>query len=310
MNSRSLNLPARTGLSPNVRAALLCVVSCAFFAGANALAKLAGGLLPGPDLPPVQVTAARFLFAFLTLSPFLLRRGPAVFRTAVPVRHVQRALLGVGGVTCVFTAVQTMPLGDVIAIAWAAPLFAMLFAAIFLGEYVGRARWASAAVGFAGVLVLMRPTAATFEPMALVAALAAVLTGAEVATMRVLATRDSTLTVLAINNLIGAAVACAAAAFVFVTPSWPQAVALAGVGVVMVTGQAIFLRALAIAETSAVAPFYYATIAWAALIGVVAFGEPLGWPFVVGAGLIAGAGAFVAARGVPRRPVEPVTPLR
>ncbi|MEQ9122167.1 MAG: DMT family transporter, partial [Alphaproteobacteria bacterium] len=269
---------AKAGLPPIVRAAALCVVACAFFAGANALAKAAGSVLPGPPLPPAQLTAARFLFAFLALSPFLLRRGPSVFRTSIPFRHLQRVLLGAGGVTCMFSAVQEMRLGDVIAVAWAAPLFTLLFAALFLGERVGRARWAAAAVGFAGVVVLMRPTAAAFEPMALVAALAAVCTGAEVVIIRILATRDSALTVLAINNLVGAALACTAAAFVFVMPSWAQTIALVGVGVVMVAGQAIFLRALAIAEASAVAPFYYATIAWAALIGVVAFGEPLGWP--------------------------------
>ncbi len=285
----------RAVMPPLVQAAILCVLACAFFAGANALAKAAQTTLPGPELHPFQVTAARFLFALLAIAPFVLARGASALRTSIPLRHLQRVLLGAGGVTCIFTAVGGMPLADVIAIAWSAPLFAIAFAALFLKERPGQRRWASAAVGFIGVVVLMRPTSAAFEATALLALLAAALTGAEVVTIRILAQRDPVLTVLAINNIMGATLACTAAAFVFVMPSWPQTLALAGVGVVMVAGQAIFLKALALAEASAVAPFYYATIAWAALMGVVFFGETPGWNMLAGAGLIAAAGVYVAA---------------
>jgi len=279
------------------RAAVLCIIACAFFAGANALAKAAQTVVPGPDLHPTQVAAARFLFAFLVLTPYILRRGRGVYRTAIPFRHVQRVLLGFAGVTCIFIAVSGMPLGDATAIAWSAPLFALICAALFLGERVGVARWAAACLGFVGVLVVMRPTAAAFEPIGLVALMAAVFTGAEVATIRVLAIRDSTLTILALNNTIGVVVACAIAAPFVVWPSPEQGLALAGVGVVMVCGQAIFLKAVALAEASAIAPFYYMTIAWSAAIGAVAFGEAVGWRLILGAGLIAAGGVFVAMRG-------------
>lgn len=280
-------------MSPTLRAALLCVLACAFFAGANAFAKAAQTMVAGPDLHPLQVTAARFLCAFLVISPFLLRRGAGVFRTTIPLRHLQRVLLGLSAVSCIFAAVEVLPLADVIAIAWSAPLFALVFAAWFLGERVGLARWIAAAIGFAGVAVMMQLGVSVVEPAALLALAAAVLTGAEVATIRVLAQRDDTLTVLAINNAIGAALACLAASFVFVMPSLGQAAALFLVGATMVAGQAIFLRALAIAEASVVAPFYYATILWAALMGVTLFGEVPGWHLYLGAALIIGAGVFV-----------------
>ena len=286
----------RRARSTTARAAVLCVVACAFFAGANALAKAAQTALPGPDLHPAEVAAARFLFAFLAIAPFILRRGVAAYRTAMPLRHVQRVLLGFAGVTCIFAAVRAIPLGDVTAIAWAAPIFTLVFAAAFLGERVRATRWTAACVGFAGVLVVMRPSAAAFEPAALLALLAAVCVGAEVATIRLLASRDPTLTVLAINNTLGAVIAVLVAAPFAVLPSGPQLLALAGVGVVMVTGQAILLKALAIAEASAVAPFYYATIAWAAAYGALFFDEAIGWRFLAGAALIAAGGAVVAMR--------------
>jgi drug/metabolite transporter (DMT)-like permease len=82
-----------------------------------------------------------------------------------------------------------------------------------------------------------------------------------------------------------------------VMPSGPQLLALVGVGVVMLAGQALFLQALRIAETSAVVPFYYSTLIWAALIGVLAFDELPGWHLYLGALLIIAGGAFVTWRG-------------
>lgn len=278
------------------KTALLCTLGCGLFAAANACAKAALTMLPGPEMHPLQITAARFLFGALALAPFILRAGPAVLRSAVPLRHVQRIAFGLGGVTAMFFAVEAMPLADATAIGRTAPLFTLLFAALLLKEAVGRMRWLAAGVGFAGVVVVMQPTAASFDPVALVPLLAAFCTGAEVATIRTLALRDRPLTILALNNLGGAALACLAAAFVFVLPSWQQALALVAVGVGMVSGQALIVRGFAASEASVIAPFYYTTIAWAALIGVIVFDEPVTAAMTFGAGLIALAGVFVAIR--------------
>lgn len=285
-------------LSSFALTALLCLAGCALFAGANALAKAALTMLPGPEMHPVQATAARFLFALLALTPLIARNGVATFRTKIPLRHLQRSALGAGGVTCVFAAAAAMPLADAVAIARAAPLFTLLFAALFLGEMVGRRRWAAAAVGFAGVVILMRPSPDAINLAALIAIAAAVFTGAELATVRVLATRDPALTVLSFNSLLGTLITCAATAFVYVTPSWQQALALAGVGGSMLAGQALMLRAFATTEASAVAPYYYATIAWAALFGVIFFDETPAWTMALGAALIVagGIGAGLAGR--------------
>jgi drug/metabolite transporter (DMT)-like permease len=284
--------------------ALLVVLACVFFAGSNALGKAVQGALPGPALHPLQITAARFLFAFMALSPFIWWRGRGVWRTAAPWRHAQRVALGAAGVTLLFTALGSLRLADATAIVWSAPLFTLVFAAALMGEAVTARRWAAAGVGFLGVLVMLRPGAGIVEPMALVALLAAICVGAEVATIRVLAARDGALTILALNNAMGAALACLAALPVLVWPSPLQLLGLLGVGVVMVTGQAIFLLAAARAEASVLAPFYYATLLWAAAIGAVAFGE---WPdaaLLVGATLIvaAGVGVSLPTRRAPEAP--------
>lgn len=284
-------------MSPTVRAALLCLLAGGFFAAASALGKAAQTGVPGPELHPFQITAGRFLFAFLALAPFLVMRGPAVFRTTIPIRHLQRVLLGAAGITCIFAALRWLPLADVTALARSSPLFAMLFAGWFLKERVSRGHWLAAMTGFAGVVIMTRPSGAAFEPAALLAVTAAVVTGAELVAIRALAVREPWLTVLAINSAMGTLITCAAAAFVFVVPSWQQFLCLAGVGTVMVAGQALMLRAFMVAEASIVAPFYYTTLLWSALIGVVAFGEVPGWHLYLGAALIAGGGLYVTMAG-------------
>jgi drug/metabolite transporter (DMT)-like permease len=195
--------------------------------------------------------------------------------------------------------VDRMPLADVLAIAWSSPLFALVFAGLLLKEPVGRRRWLAATAGFAGVAVMMQPSGDVVAAAALFALAAAMFTGAEVATMRALARDEPTLTVLVINNALGTVIACTAAALVAVTPSPAQLLLLALIGPVMLLGQALFLRALAIVTTSEVAPFYYTTIVWAAVIGLLVFDEAPGWHLLVGGTLIAAGGVYTAL--APRR---------
>jgi drug/metabolite transporter (DMT)-like permease len=170
-------------------------------------------------------------------------------------------------------------------------LFTLLFAAVFMGEPVRRPHWVAAVIGFAGVALLLQPGPGVFAAAGLLALAAAMLTGAEVATIRVLARSDPTLTVLVLNNALGGAVAVMAAAPLWVAPGSAQAWLLAAIGPVMVAGQALLVLALRWAAASDVAPFYYATILWGAVIGVLAFGE------VPGPHLLAG-GLLVAISGI------------
>ncbi|TVQ39506.1 MAG: DMT family transporter [Geminicoccaceae bacterium] len=275
-------------------APLLCVLACLFFAGATAFGKAAQDWPGGAALHPFQVTAARFLGAFVVLLPLAVLRGPGILQTAIPWRHLQRVLLGFAAVSCIFAATARLPLGDVLAVAWAAPLFALVFAGLLLGERVGRRRWLAALAGFVGVAIMMRPTDAAFGAAASIALAAAVLTGLELVLIRILARRDPALTVLVLNNALGTIIAGAAASLFWVTPSAPQALLLALVGPTMLAGQALFFRALQLAETSAVAPFYYATVLWGVVIGLVVFDEVPGWHLFVGGGLIVAGGVYVA----------------
>ncbi|MEQ8333160.1 DMT family transporter [Nisaea sp.] len=283
-------MPAGSAL----KTALLVVVACAFFAGANACAKGVQILDAGPHLHPLQITFARFGFGFLTLLPFILRRGRNVFRTQVPAKHGLRIVLGAAGVTASFAAVGMMPLADALAIAWTSPIFAMLFAILFLHERLVPLRWFGAALGLAGVVIMNHPGAGVLQAGALIALLSAVLVGAEVVTIRLLAQSDKPLTILAINNLSGAVLSGLAAIPVFQMPDPAQLPYLVGVGSIMVCGQLLFIRAAAIGEASFIAPFYYSTLIYAGIFGLLFFGEVPGLHLFAGGGLIVASGLLIA----------------
>lgn len=277
-----------------LRAAGLTVLACIFFAAANALAKAAQ---IGTGVPPQQVTFFRYLFGFLTLLPWILVARGRVFRTRVPHIHVLRVLFGMSGVVCMFTALAHLPLADVTSIVWANPLVAMLLAALFLGDRISGRRWLCAGIGFLGVLFMMQPSGEAFGWAGLFALGAALLIGAEVATIRALAQRDSALTVLAIANAGGCLAAFFIAAPVLVMPDPYSLAAMVGTGFTMVVGQMIFMAALKLRETSFVAPFYYTTLLFSFIYGMIFFGEIPRWYVYLGAGAIVFSGIAITLQG-------------
>ncbi len=211
-------------------------------------------------------------------------------------QHIGRVAMGLGGLICVLWALTALPLADVTAIAFSSPIFTMFFAVLFLGEVVGIRRPIAAAVGFCGVLVMVQPTSESFQILALVALVGAVFTGAEVTFIRALAQRDHPITILLINNGIGTLMALVIAIPVLQWPALHQWPFLIGVGVSMVIGQLIFVRAMARGEANFLAPFYYANLLYAAIYGYFIFGETLNWTNYVGAGLIIASGLYISLR--------------
>ncbi len=284
----------------NLKGAAFVLLCCAFIAGSTLCAKALGaarqieieGLLQeAARLHPLQIAFGRFLFGSLALLPFALWKRPSL-RGAPWRLHTGRVVAGWAGVSFMFAAVSFLPLADATAISFLNPLFAMVLALLFLGERVGPWRWLAAAIAFAGAAVVTRPGTAAFDPAALLALAAAASIGAELVFIKRLADREPILRILLINNLMAAGIAGVAAAFVWQEPSPEQWLLLAGTGFFMVTAQSLNLRGMAIAEASFIAPFFYATLLYAALYDWLFFAELPMATTVLGAALIV-AGALL-----------------
>ena len=277
-------------MTNNLKGALFIILSCGFIAATSALAKQLGPE-GGEGLHPLQVSFGRFLFGFLTLLPIgLIRRPP--FTNTKWALHVSRSVFGWAGVSGMFAAVALMPLAEATAISFLSPFFTMILAILFLGERAGPWRWGAAAVAFTGVLILTQPGTDAFQPSALIALMAAMFMGAEMTLIKRLSGTEPLLRILLINNFIGTVVSgCAAYAF-WEPISAPQWTMLAAIGMIMVTAQSFFVRGMRLGEANYVAPFMYTTLLYAALYGVLFFGEVPSVSTLAGAALIM-AGAVV-----------------
>ncbi|MEO3386387.1 DMT family transporter [Mesorhizobium sp. CAU 1741] len=284
----------------------LMLVACALVAATTLIAKMLGPAAGANPLHPLQVSAGRFLFAFLVLLPLLAWKRPD-FKGARWGNHILRVLFGWAGVSCLFAASSAMRLADATAISFLNPIVAMMLSIPLLGERVGPWRWGAAAIAFAGAVILSEPGTEAFQPIALVALAAAVFMGAEAILIKKLTDSEPPLRILAINNFIGAVLALSAASFVWRAPLPGQWLLLAAVGATMVTVQALFIQAMKRGDASFVVPFFYTTLIYAGVYDYLVFSEQPTTAGLIGALLIIGGALTIAWRERVQRRSTPIT---
>ncbi len=275
------------------RAAFMVLLASALFAATTIIAKFLG--TTENPLHPMQVSAGRFFFAFLAISTFAVITRPTITSPNIPL-HFGRSFLGWTGVTLMFAAVARIPLPDATAISFLNPVFGMLFAIVILREVIGKWRWLAAAIALLGAVVLLRPTGASIQPAALLALGAAMAMGLEIILIKVLSGRENPVQILLFNNTIGATIACTAVIFVWQSPSPIQWVGLISIGLIMVTGQALFIQAMRSGEASYVAPFSYATLVFATAYDYWVFSAKPDAISILGAAIILSGAALLAWR--------------
>ncbi len=271
------------------------VLAAALVAATSLLAKILGNGVAGAALHPFQISAGRFVFAFVTLmvvAPFFKLR----FETTPWRLHFYRSLAGWMGVTCVFAAAARMPLAEATAISFLSPIAAMVLAIPMLGEKVGRVRWSAAAISLLGALILIRPGTSAFQPVALLALSAALLMGLETIFIKRLSRSERTIRILFVNNGFGAAIAVTAASFFWISPSADQWLLLITLGMIMVTAQSCFIASMKSADASYVIPFFYATLVFAAFYDFGLFDVVPQAISLLGAVIIIAGAVFLALR--------------
>lgn len=274
---------------------LLAITASLFFAGSTFLSKLLGTGIFGDALHPLQVTHSRFAFGFVTALVLVLANRRRIVGPHYRL-HALRSTLGYLGVGILFTGVVYIPASDAVALTFLNPIFAMIFAVLILHERVGRHRWAAAIGAFAGGILLIRPEAAGINLIALMCLVGAAIIGLEIIVIKILASREDVFQILLINNAIAAILASLPLFFVFAMPSATQWAGLAAVGIVMVTGQMLFLFAMRISNASLIAPFIYATLIFVMLFDYVVLGVIPDFISIPGAGIIITCGSYIAWR--------------
>lgn len=250
-----------------------------------------------------QLLVIRSAAALILVAPFVVRQG--IRRTLQPERlglQALRVLFGSGEVALFYLAVSYLPLADTMTIWLAAPVWAVLLAALILGERVGTGRWLAVLAGFGGVALALNPTGASLSMPALVAVIGSFLFAAMMVTGRQLrGTPDVTL--VAWQTLGALLVGLVLLPFGWVTPTLTDTALLALLGIVAMAAHLCVTRSLKLAEASIVVPYQYTLIVWALIFGWFVFGD---WPtpaMLAGAALIVVAG--MALMVLERRTSQP-----
>ena len=224
-------------------------------------------------IDPLQVAFFRNLFCLLLMLPLLAARGPELVRTENFSLYGVRIALALVAMWTWFHALALMPIGDLQATGFLAPLFATLFAIVYLGERVTAQRWMALGAGFLGAMVILRPWSEGLvlgQALALCAALATGITGPLI---RQLTTKDDADKIVFITIMVLTPITLVPAVFVWQWPAldlWPSLVAL---GACAALGHLALTRALHSADASLVATFEFSRLPFAVLIGLVFFGE-------------------------------------
>jgi len=176
------------------------------------------------------------------------------------------------------------------------PLLIAALSGPILGEQVGWRRWTAIGVGFIGILVILQPGFGVFSPLAIIPTIAAFMFALYGLLTRYAARKDSAATSFFWTGTVGA-VFMTAIGIWFWEPMIPLDWAMmAMLCVTGATGHYLLIKCYDVAEASAVQPFAYLQLPFAASLGIVIFGESIRSNVVIGAGLIVGAGLFTLWR--------------
>jgi len=277
-------------LSENLTGALLMMGSMAAFTINDTMMKATSG-----EVPLFQLLFLRGVLTTVLVAMIAARMGALRAR---PTRRDWgligwRAVAETGAAYFFLTALFHMPLANVTAILQMMPLTITLAAWIFLREPVGWRRLLAIAVGFFGVMLIVRPGAADFNSYSIYA-----LVAVGFATLRDLVTRQmspatpSMLVTLVTSAVVMVAFGLAGLGGEWVTMTGREIGLTAGAGLMIIGGYLFAIMVMRVGEISVVAPFRYTGLIWALVLGWSIFGD---WPdtlTLIGAAIIAGSGLF------------------
>ncbi|MBB4954457.1 drug/metabolite transporter (DMT)-like permease [Agrobacterium vitis] len=294
-------MDSETPVNP-LRGIVFKIASVTVFVGMQTSIKLAGD-----DIPAGQITFYRSAFALIPIFAYLsligqLRTG---FSTSNIFGHVKRGLIGICAMACGFYGLVHLPMPDAIAIGYAMPLIAVVFAAVFLRETVRLYRWSAVAIGLLGVVIISWPKltllrdgglASTAGMGALAVLASATLGAAAMLQVRQLVQEEKTATIVLYFSIIATLMSLLSIPFGWISLSSGQLALLALAGVCGGIAQILLTESYRHADISTIAPFEYSSILFGSAIGYALFGDLPSIHTLIGTVIVAGAGIFIIFR--------------
>lgn len=289
-------------MSPTLTGIVLKFASVALFVVMATLIKASSDAVPTG-----QAVFFRSFFALPIIIGWLVWRGDlrTGLKTTAPMGHVWRGLIGACGMGFGFASLGFLPLPEVTAIGFAAPLMTVVFAAVLLGERVRLYRMTAVFIGLIGVLVIMSPRLTIFSGgtlegaaqigvmLVLVSAMFRALAQIHI---RKLAQSEQTAAIVFYFSMTTTLLSLLTLPFGWVVPPPEVVLMLIASGLVGGVAQILLTSAYRFANASVVAPFDYASILFAMAIGYAVFGDVPTVQMVLGSGIVVASGLLIIWR--------------
>lgn len=291
----------------NVRGIVAMLACCLFFILNDTMVKAVA-----ETMPLGQAILLRGLVATPLVALVAWRMGAlAHWRAGLSWALVWRTVGEIGATLTYLTALLHLPIANTSAIAQAGPLVMTAAGALLFGERVGWRRWAAVFVGFAGVMIIVRPGAEGFNAWSLLAFASVLLVA-----LRDVATRyiPATVSTILVTTLTSAAVTAVGGVWAVTEPmvafGWREILLVSGAGIMLLGGYACIVIAMRTGDISIVSPFRYSFIPYAIVIGWLVWGDVPDAPTVLGIVIVVATGIYTfwterreARRLAGRRPV-------
>ncbi len=247
------------------------------------------------ELPFWVVALMRTAVALVLFMPWLARVGLAGVATTRIGLHFLRAFFGTASFACVIYALGKLLLADTMVLSFTTPFWSIIISALLLGEVIRRHRVMATIVGFIGVVMIVKPQG-DVDPAMLIALGSALFTAVAMVSMKSLSSTEPPLRIVFYFFVFGTLLLLPPAILTWQTPNPVQLAWLVGAGFLGAVGQNCLARAYAAAEVGVVAPFDFARLPVAALLGFLVFDEiPDLWSGV-GTVVIIAASLYIARR--------------
>lgn len=282
----------------NLRGIVSVLLAMAFFVVSDSIVKLAGDMMPTTQIMAVRGLIAVVLTGTIAASSVSVERWHLVLQPRV----VLRAMIEAAVAVLFLVALPYLPLPDITAIQQVTPLVLTVFSAVILKETVGWRRWLAVLAGFIGVVLVIQPTGQGINIFALSALACAVLVavrdivtrGLDPSIPTALVTFATTVTVC-LTGWIGRPLET------WTEPSTYGLALLAGSAVLVSLANVFIIRAFRGAEVSVVAPFRYAGVLWALVLGFFIWGYVPNALAIAGTVVLVASGLYVMHREALRR---------
>ncbi|QEE24465.1 DMT family transporter [Rhodanobacter glycinis] len=276
-----------------VKGILLGFACFAAYAMSDAFVKSLHG-----TLPPYEAVFFGGLLGLAAL-PFIMGKGDRwsdVFSARRPKLWWIRALAGALGNICSVTAFTLLPMAEVFSMIFLMPIFVTILSVFLLKEHVGWRRWTAVLIGFAGVLVVLRPGFRALGLGHLAAILCGISAAVSVVALRMAGAEEKRVSLYGAGVIGPLVVGGLLMLPHFIWPDLHQSFLLAGYGLLAALAGVLLMYATLIAPANRVAPTQYSQMLWAIVFGYWLFGDKLDWPMLVGIVMILGAGLFTLVR--------------